>query len=824
MPLFADVILPLPLPKYFTYRIPDVWRESLVAGSRVVVPFGRSRFYTAIVVHTHNNAPRDYETKEISTLLDAEPVLRRPQLQFWEWIAEYYICAVGDVFKAAIPSGLKIESETQVALAPDYIACEGELLKERESLLLDLLAAKPKMSVQELERESGLRNTLPVVRALLERGAIVVSEEMQQRYRPRTEVYVRLRGIAREERECLHRVFEELKQAKKQLRLLMSYIELSGFMRPGDLREISRKELLERSDVSPQILAALTARGIFECYKKEVSRFAGESARTTPPQPLTPVQQEAYGRIMESFAQKSVTLLHGVTSCGKTEIYIHLIEAVLQQGRQVLYLVPEIALTTQLAARLQRVFGRRLAIYHSKFTDNERVEIWNSLLHDNEIQVVLGVRSAIFLPFRDLGLVIVDEEHETSYKQQEPAPRYHARNAAIVLASMHGAKTLLGTATPAIESYYNARTGKYGLVELFTRYEEIDLPRILTVDTGDLRRKRRLSYDSNLSPQLVDISREALQKGEQIIFFQNRRGYAPMVECRLCAWTPRCEHCDVSLTYHKHTGTLVCHYCGYTQEQPRTCPSCGEASLAIRGFGTERIEEEVERTFPDAGIARMDLDTTRTRKAFEQLIADFEQQRSRILIGTQMVTKGLDFDRVSVVGILGADSLLNYPDFRAHERAFQMMEQVAGRAGRKHRQGTVLVQTAQPQHPVIAQVVRHDYAAMYASQIAEREQFGYPPFTRLIYIYFKHRDEAVAQAAARAYVQQLRPVFAHRLSDPHTPPVARIQNTCIRRLMLKVEHTASISKVRALLRAAQETLLSDPRFRSLALHYDVDPM
>ena len=823
MPLFADVILPLPLPKYFTYRIPEAWRESLVAGSRVVVPFGRTRFYTAIVVHTHNLAPKDYETKEISTLLDAQPVLRRPQLQFWEWIADYYLCAVGDVFKAAIPSGQKIESETQVAPNPEYVADDGTLLKERESLLLDTLLQKGKMNVQELERESGLRNTLPVIRTLLERGAILISEEMQYRYKPRTEVYVRVR-IAREEREKLRETFEALKSAKKQIRLLMTYLDMSGFMRRDAMREVSRRELLECAEVSPQILAALTEKGIFECYRKEVSRFAQETLRTEPLHRLTPVQQEAYDRIVENFARKSVTLLHGVTSCGKTEIYMHLIDAVVRQGRQVLYLVPEIALTTQLAARLQRVFGRHLAVYHSKFTDGERVEIWNNLLHDSEIQIVLGVRSAVFLPFRDLGLVIVDEEHETSYKQQEPAPRYHARNAAIVLASMHGAKTLLGTATPSVESYYNAQSGKYGLVGLAVRYEEIELPRILVVDTGDLRRKRRLARDSNLSPQLVEISRDAQQKGEQVIFFQNRRGYAPMAECRLCAWTPRCERCDVSLTYHKYAGALVCHYCGYTQPLPHVCPSCGEASIEIRGFGTERVEEEVERAFPDTAITRMDLDTTRSRKAYEQMIADFEQQKSRILIGTQMVTKGLDFDHVSVVGILNADMLLNYPDFRAHERAFQMMEQVAGRAGRRNRQGTVLLQTACPQHPVIAQVVRHDYAAMYAAQIAEREQFAYPPFSRLIYIYFKHRDETVVQAAADAYVREAAPVFGSRLSSPHTPPVARIQNSYIRRVMLKVETAASVRKVREALHLAHEHLAADPRFRTLTLYYDVDPM
>lgn len=823
MARFADVILPLPLARYFTYRIPETWQESLVSGSRVIVPFGRKRYYTAIVVHLHDNEPQGYEVKEISTLLDSDPILRRPQLRFWEWIADYYLCSVGDVFKAAVPSGLKIESETQISCNDAFV--EGESpLKDREATLLDTLSLHEKMSVQDLEKESGLRNILPLVRSLMEKQAIVVSEELRHKYRPRTESYIRLAHIAPGDGDKLRGLFEELKNAKKQLRLLMCYLELSRFMQKGELREVSRKELLERAEVSQQILSALLSKGIFENYAKEVSRLSCQPLRTEPPHPLTTIQEKAYRAIIERFTTHAVTLLHGVTSSGKTEIYTHLIDTVVRQGRQVLYLVPEIALTTQLTSRLQRVFGDKLVIYHSKFTDNERVEIWNNLLHDRGAQIVLGVRSSIFLPFRDLGLVIVDEEHEGSYKQQESAPRYHARNAAIVLASMHGAKTLLGTATPAIESYYNAQSGKYGLVELLTRHEEIDLPRILTIDMGDLRRKRRVSYDSNLSPQLKEACEEALDKGGQIILFQNRRGFAPMVECRLCAWTPRCTRCDVSLTYHKHTNRLVCHYCGYEQEVPTRCPSCGEASIVIRGFGTERIEEEIHHTFPGYPVARMDLDTTRNRKAYEQIIADFEQQKSRILIGTQMVTKGLDFDHVSVVGILSADTLLNYPDFRAHERAFQMMEQVAGRAGRKNRQGSVILQTAQPQHPVIGQIMRHDYAGMYATQIAERQQFNYPPFTRLIYIYLKHRDETTLEAATRDLARRLYPIFGQRVSEPHTPPVARIQLLYIRRVMLKIEHTASIKKVREILRQAQEEVTDDSRFKGLIIYYDVDPL
>lgn len=824
MSRFADVILPLPLSQYFTYRIPVEWESCVLPGSRVVVPFGRSRYYTAIVAHVHTDCPQDYEVKAISTLLDDTPILRRPQLKYWEWVAEYYLCSVGDVYKAAVPSGLKPESETQIALNPDFVEDKDNPLRERARVLLDVLSRKEKMSVQELERESGLRNILPVVRTLLEQEAVRISEEMRSRYRPRTEQYVRLRDIAPDEQEKLRSLFEQLKSAKKQLRLLMCYLEMSGFMRKGELSEVSRKDLLERAEVSTPVWSALVSRGVFEIYNKEISRLGGVSTRIGEANPLSAVQQTAYDAVEESFIRKSVTLLHGVTSSGKTEIYIHLIEKVLKQGRQVLYLVPEIALTTQLTSRLQAVFGDKLAIYHSKFTDNERVEIWKGLLHDKGAQVILGVRSSIFLPFRDLGLVIVDEEHEGSYKQQEPVPRYHARNAAIVLASMHGAKVLLGTATPAIESYYNALSGKYGLVELLTRHEDIALPQIVTVDVGDLRRKRRLSWESNLSPQLREMCIDALQRDEQVILFQNRRGFAPVIECRYCAWTPKCAHCDVSLTYHKRDNRLVCHYCGYTQEVPTVCPACKERGIEIRGFGTERIEEEVERTFPDYPIARMDLDTTRSRKAYEQIISDFEQHKSRILIGTQMVTKGLDFDKVSVVGILSADTLLNYPDFRAHERAFQMMEQVAGRAGRKGKQGMVVLQTAQPQHPVVRQLMAHDYHTMYNTQIAERQDFAYPPFTRLIYIFMKHRDEAVVQTAATEYVQRLMPIFGSRVSGVHTPPVSRIQTLYIRRIMLKIEHTASASKVREFLRAVQNDILEDSRFRSLIVYYDVDPL
>ena len=821
MSQFADVILPLPLYKYFTYRIPDDMRSCLQQGSRVVVPFGRKKYYTAIVAYLHDLAPVGYETKEIISLLDDKPVLRRPQLRFWEWIAEYYLCSVGDVYKAALPSGLKLESETTVTLNGEYEESEEVRLKDRELILLDTLSRNGKMSLSELERETGLKNILPVVRGLLEKEALFVSEQIKNNYKPKTEVYVRM-SFPPEEKDLLKEVFDKVKSAKKQEVLLLSYLDLSCFMRKGMYCEVSRKDLLERSAVSVSILNAMIAKGIFVKYKKEVSRFASLSLRLQDIAELSEVQKRAYEQITDSFRTHDVTLLHGVTSSGKTEIYIHLIKQVVDAGRQVLYLVPEIALTTQLTTRLQRVFGDKLIIYHSKFSDNERVDIWNNLLNEKKSGIILGVRSSIFLPFRDLGLVIVDEEHENSYKQYDPAPRYHARNAAVVLASMHGAKTLLGTATPSIETYYNARQGKYGLVELLSRFEELELPLVEIADVKELRRKRRMS--GNFSPVLIDKASQALKQGEQVILFQNRRGFAPLVECKECAWIPKCEHCDVSLTYHKRFNQLTCHYCGYTYEIPRVCPACGQPTIEIKGYGTERIEEDVQEYFPGYEAARMDLDTTRSRNSYEQIISDFEQQKTRILVGTQMVTKGLDFDHVSVVGILNADTMMNYPDFRAHERAYQMMAQVAGRAGRKNHRGTVVLQTSEPNHPLIRQVMDNDYEGMYKTQLSERKQFSYPPFFRLIYIYMKHKDEQILNSLSIQYARTLREVFGERVLGPDNPPVARVQSLYIRKIVLKVEVNASMIRVKEILRKVYENMLTDGRFKSLILYYDVDPM
>ncbi|MCS2670613.1 primosomal protein N' [Bacteroides fragilis] len=819
MKKYVDVILPLPLPRCFTYSLPDEGAEEVQIGCRVVVPFGRKKYYTAIVRNVHHYAPTEYEVKEISTVLDTSPILLPGQFRFWEWLADYYLCTQGDVYKAALPSGLKLESETIVEYNPDFEA--DAPLSEREQLVLDLLAKEPEQCVTKLEKESGLKNILTVIKSLLDKEALFVKEELRRTYKPKTEARVRLAADASDE-ENLRRIFDELERAPKQLALLMKYVELSGVLGDGASKEVSKKELLQRASASPAIFNGLVEKQIFEVYYQEIGRLNRLVGKTVELNVLNEHQQRAYHEIMQSFQEKNVCLLHGVTSSGKTEVYIHLIEETLRQGRQVLYLLPEIALTTQITERLKRVFGSRLGIYHSKFPDAERVEIWQKQLTEEGYDIILGVRSSVFLPFRNLGLVIVDEEHENTYKQQDPAPRYHARNAAIVLASMYGAKTLLGTATPSVETWQNATTGKFGWVELKERYKEIQLPEIIPVDIKELHRKKRMT--GQFSPLLLQYVREALDNKQQVILFQNRRGFAPMIECRTCGWVPKCKNCDVSLTYHKGINQLTCHYCGYTYQLPRSCPACEGVELMHRGFGTEKIEDDVKLIFPEASVARMDLDTTRTRSAYEKIIADFEQGKTDILIGTQMVSKGLDFDHVSVVGILNADTMLNYPDFRSYERAFQLMAQVAGRAGRKNKRGRVVLQTKSIDHPIIRQVMTNDYEDMVAGQLAERQMFHYPPYYRMVYVYLKNRNETLLDVMAHTMAEKLRALFGNRILGPDKPPVARIQTLFIRKIVVKIEQNAPMSRARELLLRVQREMIEDERFKSLIVYYDVDPM
>ena len=821
MEKFVDVILPLPLQAYFTYALPPEMDGQVQIGCRVVVSFGRKKFYTGIVRNVHYLKPQEYEVKEVSAVLDEHPILVPLQFRFWEWLADYYLCTQGDVYKAALPSGLKLESETVVEYNPDFEATEP--LSEREQKVLDLLAVEPEQTVTRLEKESGLKNILAVVKSLLEKDALFVKEELKRTYKPKTETRVRLTEAARNERR-LHFFFDELqRRAPKQLDLLMKYIELSGCLGGREVKEVSKAELLKRSGATPAVFSGLVDKGVFEVYQQEVGRLETVSQAVMSLNELNVHQQRAFDEIRASFREKNVCLLHGVTSSGKTEIYIHLIDEAVRQGKQVLYLLPEIALTTQITERLKRVFGCRLGIYHSKFPDAERVEVWQKQLSQDPYDIILGVRSSLFLPFQRLGLVIVDEEHENTYKQQDPAPRYHARNAAIVLASMCGAKTLLGTATPSVESWYNATEGgKYALVELKERYKEIQLPEIIPVDIKELQRKKRMN--GPFSPLLLQYVREALEQKEQVILFQNRRGFAPMIECHTCGWVPKCKNCDVSLTYHKGLNQLTCHYCGYTQPVPRQCPACEGVDLRNRGFGTEKIEDDVKAIFPEARVARMDLDTTRTRAAYERIIHDFQQGRTDILIGTQMVSKGLDFDHVSVVGILNADSMMNYPDFRAYERAFQLMAQVAGRAGRKNKRGRVVLQTKSIDHPIIPQVMHNDFEGMVAGQLAERQLFRYPPYYRLVYVYLKHRNEQLLDVMAQTMAAKLRAVFGARVLGPDKPPVARIQTLFIRKIVLKIETNAPMVRARQLLVQVQQEMVAEDRFKSLIVYYDVDPM
>ena len=819
---YVDVLLPLPLANWYTYSLPESLEGQVQTGSRVIVPFGRKKFYTALVTNVHYCPPEGYEIKDVTEVLDTRPILLPQQFRLWKWMASYYLCTMGDVYKAALPSGMKLESETIVTANPDYEATTP--LAPREQQVLDLLAQDPEQCITQLEkRTDATRNILPVINSLLAKGAISVKEELKRNYKPKTEIRVKLSPDCQTE-ERLHQLFDELGRTPKRLALLMKYLELSGFFTDkASLREVSKKELLTRADATPTIFNGLVEKGIFETYLYEVGRLDREQTRTVAINPLNPAQQAAYDAILSHFREKNVCLLHGVTSSGKTEIYIHLIRQAIENGQQVLYLLPEIALTTQITERLKRVFGGRIGIYHSKFPDAERVEIWQKQLRpEGHYDIILGVRSSVFLPFHNLGLIIVDEEHETTYKQQDPAPRYHARDTAIMLASIYGAKVLLGTATPSIDSYHNALAGKYGLVTLNERYKDIRLPEIRIVDIKELARKKMMN--GPFSPELLAAVRQALERHEQVILFQNRRGFAPMIECKVCGWVPKCKNCDVSLTYHKGLNQLTCHYCGYTYAVPRSCPACGSVELVNRGFGTEKIEDNIREIFPDAKVARMDLDTTRSRSAYERIIADFEAGKTHILIGTQMVSKGLDFDHVSVVGILNADNMLNYPDFRAHERAFQLMAQVAGRAGRRDKRGLVILQTKSPDLPVIHQVVTNDYKQMYEDQTAERKLFHYPPFCRFIYVYLKHRKEDVVTQAADTLAAWLRTAFGDKVLGPDKPPVGRIQMLFIKKIVIKLDLNMSGTKVRDYLLSVQRQLIEDERFRSLVVYYDVDPV
>jgi len=816
---YIDVVLPLPIDALFTYAVPDDLIKNAVVGMRVVVPFGRRKMYTAIVFRIHENKPVDYQTKEIICFLDEFPILRPLQLKFWEWISSYYLANLGDVYQIAIPSGFKLQSETQIRLNEDFEP--EEILSSKEIKIVNALSSDKVFTVSELIKMTGIQNILPVVKMLIEKNVIEASEKLTERYKPKVETFVRLSNSIDSE-EKLQQVFDDLKHARKQLDVLMNFVELSHCLSENFQNEVSKKELLRKSNASSSIFQNLVEKKILSIYQKEIGRLDRTKSTTQKPSELNEFQQKAFDEVENQFAEKSVVLLHGVTSSGKTEIYIHLIEKMIQEGKQVLYLVPEIALTTQLTSRLINIFGNRLCIYHSKFSNAERIEIWNDVLNDRNCDVVIGVRSSIFLPFSRLGLVIVDEEHEISFKQFETPPLYHARNAAIVLAAMYGAKTLLGSATPSIESYHNAQTGKYGYVELNQRFLEMELPEIHVVNLKEMYRKKQMNR--HFSTALVDVINDALIHREQVILFQNRRGYAPYLECKSCSYVPRCKNCDVSLTVHKHTNQLICHYCGYTEPIPQVCPECHTPGLSDRGFGTERIEQEIQELFPNARTSRMDLDTTHNKKSYEKIIGAFESGDVDILIGTQMITKGLDFDNVSVVGILNADNLLNFPDFRANERAYQLISQVSGRAGRKNKRGTVILQTSNPDHPIIQLVKENDYDEMYRNECFQRKMFHYPPYFRLIEITLQHRELQKLNDSSAFLAVELSKIFGKRVLGPIEPLIPRIQNFYIKNILLKIEITSSSEKAKHLLKQTVTNLLASYQFKSLKITVDVDPL
>ena len=818
---FAQVILPLPLFSTFTYSVPEELEEGITVGSRVLVQFGRKKFYTGLVAGFASEPPGKFEIKPIMALLDEAPIVRYPQLRLWEWISEYYLCSQGDVFKAALPTGLKPESESWISLNPDYELPQDGRFSEKEAMVVQLLDGVKKLRLADLEEKIKIKKSSTLISRMLDKGILEIAESLTTRYRPKTVVCVRLR-IDREDSDALHGLLDSVSRARQQEKALMAYLDLSKWMQKGQkLATVSREELLERSGVSQAVLNAMRDKEILEFYKMSINRFSMPVDDTVNLSPLSTLQSEALNSIVREWTEKDVVLFRGVTGSGKTEIYTHLINSVLSRGDQALFLVPEISLTTQLTDRLRAVFGNRLLVYHSRFSDNERVDIWKKLLSSNEPLVIIGARSAVFLPFARLGLIVVDEEHDASYKQYDPAPRYNARDTAIVLAKMHGAKTLLGSATPSIESYYKALSGKYGLVELESRFDDSPLPEVEIID---MRRQRKEKLANGiLSAPLVSASNDALAAERQVILFQNRRGFAPVVICKSCGWTPKCENCDVSLVYHKHTDSLHCHYCGYAVKQPSVCPACGDNHVEVFGYGTERIEEEIREAFPEARIARMDLDTTRNKDAYHDIIADFSSRQTDILVGTQMVSKGLDFEKVKVVGVLNADTVLNYPDFRSNERGFNMLEQVAGRAGRRREKGKVLVQTTATDNPVLQFVKRHDYIAYYEAEIKQRMAMNYPPFSKLIMVYIKNKDAVIVDAAAQLLAEALRNVFRERVLGPEKPFVSRVATYYLQQIMLKIENGASMPKVKAILRSIYESLARDPRIKSSILYYDVDP-
>jgi len=820
--LFVDVILPVPVRKEFTYRIPFELNDSIFSGARVVVPFGRSKLITGIITSIHENIPKSYQAKYVEYLLDEQPIITAEQYAFWNWMSNYYMAPIGDVMNAALPANFKLASETKIVLHPDF-NLDFKLLTEREKDIVLALEVRETMDLKEISELVEVKTIHPVIKSLIDKKAVISREELNDKFTPKTATFVRLSKELLEE-ENLNDFIQQIEQKKnkeKQLSAVLSIVHIGAY-KNGQMQPVLRKELVDEG-VSLSSLNTLERNGILIQEKLEITRLSENNSSISAFKKLTASQNKSLQEIHNAFSDKKVALLHGVTGSGKTEVYVQLIQEHLDMGKQILFLLPEIALTTQLIQRLSSYFGEQIGVYHSKFNQNERVEIWNNVLNNNpdKFRIILGARSAIFLPYQDLGLVIVDEEHESSFKQYDPSPRYNARDCAIVLSTIHKAQIVLGSATPSIESYHNAKNGKYELVSLEDRFGSALLPEIMCADLKKERKKK--SIRSHFTSFLLDEIKSALNIDEQVILFQNRRGYTPLWMCEICNWTPKCINCDVSLTYHKHTNSLKCHYCSHATKPIGSCVACGSNRLKMLGFGTEKIEDELSIMFPDKNIKRLDLDTTRSKNAYATILNDFDSGQIDILIGTQMITKGLDFDNVNLVGVLDADMLLNRTDFRAFERSFQLMTQVAGRSGRREKRGKVIIQTGDPDHWVIQKIMYHDFVGFYESEVIERANFFYPPFYKIIEITLKHRDENILNTAATDLANSLKKNFKERVLGPEFPVISRIQNLYLKKVILKIEKDASDKKVKERIHQLIDEFYSVPFNKSIRLVIDVDP-
>jgi len=812
---FIEVILPLSLAKTFTYRISEAEFHFIKKGMRVAVPFGKSKIYTALVLDVHENAPTLYEAKEIHQILDEVPIATEIQIKHWLWVANYYMCGIGDVYRGAFPSGLLLESETIISHKPDVVVNDSEL-SDDEFLIYEALHHQSSLKIQEITSILNKKNILPILQKLIAKDIIFLDEEIKETYKPKLVRYVKLHSKY-ESDNGLAELLEVLKSANKQKEIVLTYFQLNA----SEKKPITVKKLTEVSNVTAAVVKALVEKEIFEEYYLQQDRVAFNGEVSDKELQLSEAQESAFSAIKNSFLEKEVCLLHGVTSSGKTEIYIKLIEEYLQTGKQVLYLLPEIALTTQLVSRLRFHFGDKVAVFHSKYSNNERVEVWRQTLENSpKAQIVIGARSALFLPFNDLGLLIVDEEHEQTFKQTDPAPRYHARDAAIVLANFHKAKVLLGSATPSIETYFNTQNDKYGLVTLSERYKNVRLPEVLLVDLKDKHFRKKMT--GHFSDLLIEEIAESMSLGEQVILFQNRRGYSPIIECLTCGHVPHCQQCDVSLTYHKHKNQLRCHYCGYSIAKPTNCHNCSSIDLTTKGFGTEQIEQELASLFPKAKTARMDQDTTRGKFGFEKIIDTFKNREVDILVGTQMLAKGLDFDNVGLVGIMNADNMLHHPDFRAFERSFQMMTQVAGRAGRSEKQGKVVIQTYNPNHNTIQQVTNHNYIGMYKEQLYDRQIYRYPPYFRIIKLTLKHKDFDKLKEGSMWLYQVLSQNLGMPVLGPEEPAISRIRNEYIRTILIKIPHNLHLGNTKKTIQKMLNSFEAVAQYRAIKVVVNVD--